>query len=118
MTAARDELRGVIGNVLVNANNYPEKAAPHLLGRDMGPLLDKTTDALILAGYVKHRVLTTVAEVEALAPGSLIYDDMDRPAGGFHLFRMVNDFISMGGIRFPVESIRFPVTVLFTPVAT
>ena len=63
----------------------------------------------------KPRVVTTVVEVEALAPGSLIYDDMDRPAGGFHLFRMVNDFISMGGIRFPVESIKLPVTVLHTP---
>ncbi|MFC5930897.1 hypothetical protein D6T64_11950 [Cryobacterium melibiosiphilum] len=62
MTTARDELRGVVGNVLVNASNFPAKAAPHLLGRDMGPLIDKTADELILAGYVKPTGTTTVSQ--------------------------------------------------------
>ena len=54
MTTARDELRGIVGKVLVNATSYPTVISTHVLGRDMGPLIDRTVDALMRAGYVKQ----------------------------------------------------------------
>src|SRR5690554_5818900 len=47
MTIDRDALRGPLANVLSNASNYPPKVAHHILGQNMGPLLERTADAVI-----------------------------------------------------------------------
>lgn len=53
MTAADERLvlRGIVGHVLRNASNYPEKVSVRVLGQDMGPLIDRTTDAIVAAGF-------------------------------------------------------------------
>lgn len=53
MSAEREELRGTLSNTICNASNYPGEAPVHLLGRDMSTVLDKTTDALLAAGWEK-----------------------------------------------------------------
>ncbi|TFD41735.1 hypothetical protein E3T37_03525 [Cryobacterium sp. TMT2-10] len=47
----RAALRGVVGGVQCNASNYPDRVAPRTLGQDMGPLIDRTTDAILADGY-------------------------------------------------------------------
>lgn len=56
-------LRSVVGGVLCNAMNFPEKVIPHLLGQNMGPLIDRTAEKILAAGYRKVEV--TDAEVQA-----------------------------------------------------
>ena len=43
----RDRLKGKLSNVLCNAMNYPEAVQTRILGQDLGPLLDKATDAIL-----------------------------------------------------------------------
>ena len=50
----RDELLGALSNTICNVFNYPERAAPYLLGGDMSRVLEKTADALLAAGYRKQ----------------------------------------------------------------
>jgi len=59
----REALRAAIGGVLVNATNYPDRVAPRILGEDMGPLIDRTVDALLAAGF--GDVTTVAAERDA-----------------------------------------------------
>ena len=57
----REEVETAIGGVLFNASNHPDPVT--VLGKDVGPLRDKVTDAVLalLAGQ------PTVAEVKAQA---------------------------------------------------
>lgn len=41
-----ESLRGPLANVLCNASNFPRRAQPHILGADMGPLMDATVEAV------------------------------------------------------------------------
>jgi hypothetical protein len=43
----REAVRSAVGSVLVNASNYPAKVSFRMLGLDLGPLIDKTTDAIL-----------------------------------------------------------------------
>jgi len=43
----REAVRSAVGTVLVNASNYPAKVSFRMLGLDLGPLIDKTTDAIL-----------------------------------------------------------------------
>jgi hypothetical protein len=45
--AERKRIRGALTNVLCNAMNFPKQATPHLLGRDMTPVIEKATDAVM-----------------------------------------------------------------------
>lgn len=59
----RKALRGVVGGVLCNASNFPEKVAIRILGQDMGPLIERTSDAILTAGFRREpepREVTTV----------------------------------------------------------
>jgi len=56
--SARDELRGTLSNTICNASHYPKRAQPYLLGGDMSDVLDKTSDALLAAGYRKAEQVT------------------------------------------------------------
>lgn len=47
----REALRGVLVNVLCNASNFPERVASRILGQDMGPLIERTVDAILAAGF-------------------------------------------------------------------
>jgi len=42
-----DALRSKLGAVLVNAANYPRAVQPHILGRDLGPLISKAVSAVV-----------------------------------------------------------------------
>lgn len=55
-----ESLRGALRNVLCNSSNYPKPVDIHILGRDMGPLIDKTTDAVL--AWQRSRVPEAVAE--------------------------------------------------------
>ena len=43
----RERVRIAVGAVLANASNFPEKVAPRILGQNMGPLIEKVTDAVL-----------------------------------------------------------------------
>ncbi|TFD27469.1 hypothetical protein [Cryobacterium cryoconiti] len=75
MSTEQEALRGVIGGVLRNASNYPPKVSARILGQDMGPLIDRTVDALISAGCRRQPappVLDTVEAMDALPAGSIV----------------------------------------------
>jgi len=59
-------LRGALSNALCNASNFPPKAAPHILGQDMTPLIDATVDA-ILHWLAEHDREVAAAERERCA---------------------------------------------------
>lgn len=62
-----ESLRGPLANVLCNASNFPRRAQPHLLGADMGPLIDKTAEAVVDAVVAAiERAEAAEAEVERL----------------------------------------------------
>lgn len=42
----REALRNAVGIVLTNAANFPEKVQARMLGQDMGPLIERVTDAV------------------------------------------------------------------------
>lgn len=45
----RETVDRAVGEVLFNASNYPEQVQVHILGRDIGPLRTKVTDAVLAA---------------------------------------------------------------------
>jgi len=45
----QEAIYSAIGSVLSNASNFPDKVIPHILGRDLGPLIAKTTNTVIKA---------------------------------------------------------------------
>lgn len=47
------DVQGAVGGVLVDASNYPPAVQPRILGQDMGPLIAKTTDAVLDALGIK-----------------------------------------------------------------
>lgn len=58
----RKRLRGAIGNVLSVASNFPDAVQIRLLGQDMGPLIDKVTDAVaVLYPVIAHKVAEEIA---------------------------------------------------------
>lgn len=62
-----ESLRGPLANVLCNASNFPRRAQPHILGADMGPLIDKTAEAVVDAVVAAiKRAEAAEAEVERL----------------------------------------------------
>lgn len=62
-----ESLRGPLANVLCNASNFPRRAQPHILGADMGPLIDKTAEAVVDAVVAAiDRAEAAEAEVERL----------------------------------------------------
>jgi hypothetical protein len=71
--SARDELRGTLCNTVCNASNYAKRAQPHLLGSDMSIVLDKTADAILVAGYRKPRTITTAEELDAAIAAAFEY---------------------------------------------
>lgn len=113
----REALRGAVGGVLCNAKNFPEKAAVRILGQDMGPLIDRTADAILAAGYRRKpepRVVTTVEELDALPLGTLIeqrdgFRSLKKSTVRWHLC------VDSAGSSGP-EEIELPAVVLFVPV--
>lgn len=58
------------------------------------------------------RVVSTVAELDALPVGALIDENLpDRR--GFHLWKMAAGWKSVGGVPFPSDGIMLPATVLW-----
>lgn len=47
------DVRDAVGGVLFNVSNFPREAQTRLLGRDMAPLRDKITDAVLDALGIK-----------------------------------------------------------------
>lgn len=47
------DVRDAVGGVLLNVSNFPREAQTRLLGRDMAPLRDKITDAVLDALGIK-----------------------------------------------------------------
>lgn len=41
-----DPIRNAVGTVLTNAMNFPDRVQSRLLGQDMGPLIDRVTEAV------------------------------------------------------------------------
>lgn len=61
------------------------------------------------------RMVSSVAELDALPLGSLIDENMpDRL--GFHLWKQGSGWNSVGGIAFPSKDVVLPATVLYAPV--
>ncbi len=48
---AREALRIVVGPVLVNASNFPPALQARMLGQNMGPLIGRTVEAVVAAGW-------------------------------------------------------------------
>ncbi|MDT0211228.1 hypothetical protein [Curtobacterium sp. BRD11] len=46
---SREELGRAVGSVLFDVSNYPKEAQSRLWGRDIGPLREKVTDAVLAA---------------------------------------------------------------------
>lgn len=46
-TPTREQIGTAVGGVLFNVSNYPEQAQSRLWGRDIGPLREKVTDAVL-----------------------------------------------------------------------
>lgn len=59
------ELRGALANVLCNASNFPDKAQSRILGQDLGPLIDKTTDAILESEWLSGVIREAKAEQRA-----------------------------------------------------
>lgn len=49
MDDARQLVRNAVADVLTNVMNFPEGVESLLLGRDMGPLIDRVTDSVMSA---------------------------------------------------------------------
>lgn len=49
MDDARQLVRNAVADVLTSATNFPEGVESLLLGRDMGPLIDRVTDSVMSA---------------------------------------------------------------------
>lgn len=49
MTDHRAAVRRAVGSVLFNVSNFPEAAQSQLWGKNMGPLNEKVTDAVLAA---------------------------------------------------------------------
>lgn len=49
----RRKVQSAVGGVLFNVSNFPQEAQTRLLGRDMAPLRDKITDAVLDALGIK-----------------------------------------------------------------
>lgn len=94
----REALRDAVWEVLVNASNYPAEVSFRLLGLDLGPLIDKVTDAILTeflpaytervkaetvdAEYYKATVADMQSEIDSLQDeqnllASLIPDEYD-----------------------------------------
>lgn len=56
------ELRGALANVLCNASNFPDKAQSRILGQDLGPLIDKTTDVILESEWLSGVIREAKAE--------------------------------------------------------
>jgi len=62
----REAFRAAVGGVLVNAANYPDSVGVRVLGRDMGALIDKVTDAVLAV----RRPEPVTPEPDVLVEGS------------------------------------------------
>lgn len=114
----RDELRGTLSNTICNASNYTRRAQPYLLGSDMSEVLDKTTNAILAAGYRRHRTITTAEDLDALPVGSVI---KDRDRDVCQRFRtgwraMIHEDHNDPWLTDTME-IALPATVLYEPEA-
>jgi len=116
--SARDELLGTLCNTVCNASNYTKRAQPYLLGSDMSIVLDKTTDAILAAGYRKPRIITTAEELDALPTGSVILD----PIGlSLHKNEFTGWVSSNGAKKITADMLEreaLPATVLYEPEPT
>jgi hypothetical protein len=115
MSTERDELLGTLANVICNVSFYPERAQLHILGGDMSSLLDKTTDAVLAAGYRKSRTVATIDELAKLPTGSVI---LTHKGGVFEKhfdhFREQDNWEARGaGSVWPED---LPATVLYEPL--
>ena len=76
MTADREAVETVVGRVLWNAANFPERAQPGMLGANIMPLTNLVTDAVMA-------VLRPVADAQAEAleyAGSAAQDELIYPS--------------------------------------
>ena len=118
MSNERDELRGTLSNTICNASFYPAKAQPYLLGGDMSTVLDKTSDAIIAAGYRKPRIITTTEELATLG-----FEVVIRDADGHVLERWGDGddamvWVTVGVNHFvPAGEITLPATAIYDPAA-
>lgn len=114
----REELRGTLCNSICNVSLYTKRAQPYLLGGDMSAVLDKTADNVLAAGYRKPRAVTTIQELDALAPCSVVLSDMgvvwekdvDTEDPEFPWWCSPGD-----SHRYPARRISFPATVIYEP---
>ena len=60
------------------------------------------------------KIITTLEEVELLPVGALIDENIDG-YHGFHLWRMVNSWKSVGGVPFNNKNVHLPAAVLYDP---
>jgi hypothetical protein len=82
-------LRGALSNALCNASNFPRRVQPYLLGQDMGPLLDATTDA-ILHWLAEHDRET---RAEALEEAAQSFEGPDRFIRDTDVRRRLRDMV-------------------------
>lgn len=99
--SARDELAGVVSASLDSIFGT----------RDFGPATQdyKLADALIAAGWVKHRTITTTDEVDALPDGSIIRTCFGHAVTIYRAHRI----LTAEGFHHVVQ--HGPATVLYEP---
>lgn len=106
---ARDELAKLIADT-----KYPHLRPAWEEREDRSPVKyfsRKQADALIAAGYVKPRTVTTVEELDALPAGTIIRDPLPCIKWGSGMWGTFSGD-SVGSNR-----IDFPATVLYEPEA-
>jgi hypothetical protein len=99
---SRDELAGVIDNVNDVIGLFTDER-------------NKIADAVLAAGYVKPRVITTVDELDALPDGSVIQANNGKGAAAIREDRqwyMPNPFYKW---EYDSAKVTLPAIVLFEP---
>lgn len=81
--ADREAVLRALRPVLCNASNYPRQVQPHILGRDMGPLLAQATDAVLAArGDAAPTVSVDLAALHRSEETTIrvpVFDEFDSP---------------------------------------
>ncbi|WP_284984252.1 hypothetical protein [Arthrobacter sp. efr-133-TYG-118] len=106
----RDELDAIHAHLLADAKRQPEYAnnqVSALYGYSEGA--EHALDVVRLKGYVKHRTITTTAEVDALPDGSIIRTCFGIAVTIYRAHRI----LTAEGFHHAVK--HGPATVLFEP---
>lgn len=85
-----------------------------IIHRGIGLNFEDIADAILAAGFHRHRIITTAEELDKCPPGTAVIDSI----GLYALVTVGHQVTSFGAVKlWPYEELlTFPVTVLFEGV--